>query len=52
MSASNNLMKKGTSLTLGEDKLLLESVGSYPYLYDKTFREHKKEDVVENVKRC
>ena len=33
MSAVNNLRKKGTSLTLGADKLIAERVGSYPYLY-------------------
>ena len=32
MSALNNLRKNGTSLTLGDDELLVERVGSYPYL--------------------
>ena len=53
MSALNNLRKNGTSLALGEDELLVERVGSYPYLYDKTFKEYKEKGVVENVcKRC
>ena len=42
MSALNNLRKKGTPLTLGENQLLAEMVRSYPCLYDKTNREHKK----------
>ena len=46
MSALNNLSKKGTSLTLGEDELLAETVGN---LYDKTFKEHKEKDVVKNA---
>ena len=49
MSALNNLRKKGISLTLGEDELLAETVGSYSYLYDKTLKEHKENDVAENV---
>ena len=49
MSTLNNLRKKRTSLTLGEDELLAERVGSYPYLYDKTFKEHKEKDEFENV---
>ena len=42
-------MKKVTSLTLGEGELIAERVGSYPYPYDKTFKEHKEKDIVENV---
>ena len=49
MSALNNLRKKGTSLTLGEDELLAETVGSYPYFYDKTFKEEKEKDVAKNA---
>ena len=49
MSALNNLRKKETSPTLGEDEHLAERVGSYPYLYDKTFEEHKEKDVVKNA---
>ena len=49
MSALNNLRKKGTSLTLREDKLLDERVTSYPYLYDKNCKEHRENDVVENA---
>ena len=49
MSASNNLRKKGTTLTSEEDELLAQSVGRYPYLYDKTLKEHKEKDVVEKV---
>ena len=41
MSALNDLRKKGTSLPLGEDELLAESVRSYPCLYDKICKEHK-----------
>ena len=48
MSALNNFRKKGTSLTVGENELLAETVGSYPYLYDKTLKEHKVKDVIEN----
>ena len=43
MSALNNLRKKGTILTLGEDELLAEMVRSYPYFYDKTWKEHKEQ---------
>ena len=49
MNALNNLKKKRTSLTLGEDELIAERVRSYPYLYDKAFKEHKEKDIVENV---
>ena len=49
MSALNNFRKKGTSLTLGQDELLPERVESYPYLYDKAFKEHKEKDVVKNA---
>ena len=49
ISALNNLRKKGPSITLGEDELLAERVGSYPYLYDKDFEEHEEKDVVENA---
>ena len=49
MSALNNLRKKGTSLTLGKNGHLAERVESYPYLNDKTFEEHKENDVVENA---
>ena len=49
MSALNNLRKKGTSLTLGEDELLAERVRSYPCPYDKTYKEHKGNDVVGNA---
>ena len=48
MSALNNFRKKGTSLTVGENELVAETVGSYPYLYDKTLKEHKEKDVIEN----
>ena len=44
MSALNNLRKKETSLTLGDDLLLAERVGSY----NKTFKEHKEKDAVED----
>ena len=40
MGGLNNLIKKGMSLTLGEDELLAERVRSYPCLYDKTCNEH------------
>ena len=43
MSALNNLRKKGTFLTLGEDELLAEMVRSYPCFHDKTWKEHKKQ---------
>ena len=36
MSALNNLRKKETFLTLGEDELLAEMVRNYPFFYDKT----------------
>ena len=36
MSALNNLRKKGTFLTLGEDEFLAEMVRRYPCFYDKT----------------
>ena len=49
MSALNNLRKKGTSLTLGEDELLAKRVRSYPCLYDKTAKNTRKKDVVENA---
>ena len=49
INALNNLKKKVTSLTLGEGELIAERVGSYPYPYDKTFKEHKEKDIVENV---
>ena len=49
MNALNNLKKKRTSLTLGEDELIAERVRSYPYLYDKALKEHKEKDIVENV---
>ena len=35
MSGLDNLSKKGTSITLGEDELLPERMRSYPCLYDK-----------------
>ena len=43
MSASNNLTKKGTILTLGEDELLAEMVSSCPCLYGKTWKEYKEQ---------
>ena len=42
ISALNSLRKKGTSLTPGENEVPAERVGSYPYLYDKTFKNIKK----------
>ena len=42
MSALNNLRKKWTPPTLGEDELLAQWVRSYPCLYDKTFKENKE----------
>ena len=36
MSALNNLRKKGTILTLGENELLAEMVRNYPCFYDKS----------------
>ena len=48
MSALNNLRKKETSLTLGDDLLLAERVGSY----NKTFfKEHKEKDAVEDTSK-
>ena len=44
MSALNNLRKKGTPLTLGENELVAEIVRSYPCLYDKTCKEHKERE--------
>ena len=51
MRALNNLRKKGTSLTLGEDERLAEKVRSYLCIYGKTCKEHKEKDrnVVEIV---
>ena len=49
MSLLNKLRRKGNSLALGEDELLAERVGYYPYHYDKTFKERKEKDVVENA---
>ena len=46
MRALNNLRKKRTSLTLGEDELLAEKVRSYPCIYDKTCKERKEKDRV------
>ena len=48
MNTLNNLRKKRTSLTLGEDELLAERLRCYPCLYDKTCKEHKEKDAVEN----
>ena len=42
MSVLHNLKKKGAFPTLGEDDLLAEMVRSYPYFYDKTWKEHEK----------
>ena len=39
MSTLNHLRNKRTPLTLGEDELHAEKVGSYLYLYEKTFKE-------------
>ena len=47
MSALNNLRKKETSLTLGDDLLLAERVGSY----NKTFKERKEKDAVEDTSK-
>ena len=41
-SALNNLRKKETSLTLEKDERIAERVRSYPFLYDKTRKEHKE----------
>ena len=38
----NNLRKKGTPLTLGENKPLAERVRTYPCFYDETCKEHKE----------
>ena len=46
MRALNNLRKKGTSLTLAE------SVWSYPYLYDETFKEQKMMQLKIHGKSC
>ena len=53
MSALDNLRKKGTILTLGEDELPPEIVRSYLCFYDKTGKEHKetKNQVMETQKR-
>ena len=40
MSALNNLRKKETFITLGEDEQLAERVESSLHHYDKTFEEH------------
>ena len=50
INALNNLRKKETSLTPREGELLVERLGSFPYLYDKTFKELKEKDLVENAK--
>ena len=42
MSALDNLSKKGTSITLGEDELLPERMRSYPCLYDKICKQRKE----------
>ena len=42
MMTLNNLRKKGTPLTLGENKPLAERVRTYPCFYDETFKEHKE----------
>ena len=47
MSDLNNLRKKETSLTLGDDLLLAERVGSY----NKTFKERKEKDAVEDTSK-
>ena len=51
MSALNNLSKKETSPTLEEDERLAKRVKSYPCLYDKTRKEHKEKNVVENAQK-
>ena len=49
MSALNNLRKKGTILTLGENELLVEMVRSYACFYDKTWKEQgTKKQVIDN----
>ena len=51
-SALNNLRKKGTSLTLGNDQLLAEKVRIYPCLYSKTSKiTQRKEWQNEKVKK-
>ena len=50
INALNNLRKKETSLTPREGELLAESLGSFPYLYDETFKGLQEKDVVENAK--
>ena len=42
MSTLDNLSKKGTSITLGEDELLPERMRSYPCLYDKICKQRKE----------
>ena len=49
MSALNNFRKKRTSITLREDELLAERVGSHPYLCKKTFKEHEEKDTLVNA---
>ena len=51
MSALNNLRKKETFLTLGEDELLAEMVRNYPFFYDKTWTQGTKKQVIETQKR-
>ena len=52
MSALNNLRKKRVPLTLGESKLLVEMVRSYPYFYDKTCKEHKEQKMACKALKC
>ena len=49
MSPLNNFRKKRTSITLREDELLAERVGSHPYLCKKTFKEHEEKDILVNA---
>ena len=49
MSALNNFRKKRTSITLREDELLAERVGSHPYLCKKTFKEDEEKDILVNA---
>ena len=49
MNVLNNLRRKGTPLTLGEDEFPAERVRSYPYLYDKTFKELREKEVLKNA---
>ena len=42
MGPLNNLRKKETILTLGEDEVVVEMVRSSPCFYDKTWKEHKE----------